>query len=88
VGLAGAASGLVLAGTSAFRELLAGSDLGVGRAMVFLLGVEVGVLLLALASASVLLSLSRFEWYRKSVVTPVGVLVAGYAVFTLVERWI
>jgi cytochrome c biogenesis protein CcdA len=56
--------------------------------MVFLLGVEVGVLLLALASASVLLSLSRFEWYRKSVVTPVGVLVAGYAVFTLVERWI
>jgi hypothetical protein len=88
VGLAGAASGLVLAGTSAFRELLAGSDLGVGRAMVFLLGVEVGVLLLALASASVLLSLSRFEWNRKSVVTPVGVLVAGYAVFTLVERWI
>jgi hypothetical protein len=88
VGLAGAASGLFLAGTSAFRELLAGSDLGVGRAIVLLLGVETGVLLVALASASVLLSLSRFEWYRKSVVTPVGVLVAGYAVFTLVERWI
>lgn len=88
VGLAGASSGFYLAGTPAFRELLASTDLGVGRAMVVLLGVETGVVLLALASASVLLSLSRFDWYRKSVVTPVGVLVAGYTVFTLVERWI
>jgi hypothetical protein len=88
VGLAGASSGFFLAGTPAFRELLASTDLGVGRAMVVLFGVESAVVLLALASASVLLSLSRFDWYRKSVVTPVGVLIAGYAVFTLLERWI
>lgn len=88
VALAGAASGLFLAGTSAFRDLIAAGDLGVGRAMGFLLGVEVAVVLLALAVASVLLSLSRFEWYRKSVVTPLGVLVAGYALFAVVERWL
>jgi len=88
VGCAGVASGWFLAGTSSFHELLSAADLGIGRAMLFLLGVESAVVGLALASASILLPLSRFEWYRKSVVTPLGVLIAGYSLFVLVERFL
>jgi len=86
-GLAGAASGLHLASAGASRELLSEGDLGAGRMIGFLLGVESAAVLLALAAAAVLLSLSRFGWYRKSVVTPVAVLVAGYALFTVAARW-
>lgn len=86
-GLAGAASGLHLAGAGSSRELLSEGDLGAGRAIGFLLGVESAAVLLALAAAAVLLSLGRFDWYRKSVVTPVVVLVAGYALFTVASRW-
>ena len=80
--------GFALIDTSAHRELIAGSDLGTGRLILFLLGTEAAFLLVALVAAANLLSLSRYEWYRKSVVTPLAVLAAGYGLFTIVERFL
>jgi uncharacterized membrane protein len=80
--------GLAMIDTSAHRELIAGADLGTGRLILFLLGTEAAFLLVALVAAANLLSLSRYEWYRKSVVTPLAVLAAGYGLFTIVERFL
>lgn len=80
--------GLALIDTSAYRELIAGADLGTGRLILFLLGTEAAFFLVALVAAANLLSLSRFDWYRKSVVTPLAVLAAGYGLFTIVERFL
>jgi hypothetical protein len=80
--------GLALIDTSAYRELIAGADLGTGRLILFLLGTEAAFFLVALVAAANLLSLSRFDWYRKSVVTPLAVIAAGYGLFTIVERFL
>ena len=88
VAAGGVLLGLSLAGTSAYRELVAGGELGSGRLILFLLGTEAAFLLVALVGAANLLSLSRFEWYRKSVVTPLAVLVAGYGLYALVGRFL
>lgn len=80
--------GLALIDTSAYRELISGADLGTGRLILFLLGTEAAFFLVALVAAANLLSLSRFDWYRKSVVTPLAVIAAGYGLFTIVERFL
>lgn len=80
--------GLALIDTSAYRELISGGDLGTGRLILFLLGTEAAFFLVALVAAANLLSLSRFDWYRKSVVTPLAVIGAGYGLFTIVERFL
>lgn len=80
--------GLALIDTAVYRELIAGADLGTGRLVLFLLGTEAAFFLVILVVAANLLSLSRFDWYRKSVVTPLSVLVAGYCLFTIVERFL
>jgi len=80
--------GLALIDTSAYRELIADADLGTGRLILFLLGTEAAFFLVALVAAANLLSLSRFDWYRKSVVTPLAVVAAGYGLFTIVERFL
>jgi hypothetical protein len=80
--------GLALVSTSAYRELVADGDLGSGRLILFLLGTEAAFLLVAFVGAANLLSLSRFEWYRKTVVTPLAVLAAGYGLYALVGRFL
>lgn len=86
--LAGPALGATIAGGESFRGLFAGQEPPVGRVIGFLTGVEGALLLTVLAAAAILLPLSRFAWYRKSVVTPLAVGIAGYALYVLVERWI
>ncbi len=80
--------GLALVSTSAYRELVADGDLGSGRLILFLLGTEAAFLLVAFVGAANPLSLSRFEWYRKTVVTPLAVLAAGYGLYALVGRFL
>jgi hypothetical protein len=36
----------------------------------------------------VLLPLSRFEWYRRSVVQPVAIVLIGFAIFSGVEKYL
>lgn len=88
VAVGGIFLGLSLIDTDAYRGLIAGGDLGTGRLILFLLGTEAAFFLVILVGAANLLSLSRFAWYRKSVVTPLAVLVAGYGLFTIVERFL
>ncbi len=88
VAAAGVALGCFLAGTPSFRGFVAAGDAGAGRVGLLLLGIGAAFVLVGLATAAVLLPLGRFEWYRKSVVAPLAVLVAGYAIFTAVERWL
>jgi hypothetical protein len=82
-------AGLALAGTMAggagFRGVFADQNAGIGRVVAFLAGTETAILLTILVAAAVLLPLSRFAWYRKSVVTPLAVGIAGYAIFMIVE---
>lgn len=88
VAVGGIFLGLSLIDTDAYRGLVAGGDLGTGRLILFLLGTEAAFFLVILVGAANLLSLSRFAWYRKSVVTPLAVLVAGYGLFAIVERFL
>lgn len=83
--LAGLALGATLAAGSLYRGVFGGSDPATGRVIAFLTGVEAAFLLTGLAAAAMLLPLSRFAWYRKSVVTPVAVGIVGYAIFRIVE---
>lgn len=82
-------AGLALAGTMAggagFRGVFADQNAGIGRVVAFLAGAETAILLTILMASAVLLPLSRFAWYRKSVVTPLAVGIAGYAIFMIVE---
>jgi len=80
--------GLALIDTSAYRDLVSWADLGTGRLILFLLGTEAAFFLVIVVAAANLLSLGRFEWYRKSVVIPLAVLVAGYCLFTVVEGFL
>jgi len=85
---AGLGLGCFLAGTSHFGSFAADTEKGLGRVILCLLGTEAAAVLVTLAAASILLSLSRFEWYRKSVVTPLAVIIAGYAIFAAVEVYL
>ena len=80
--------GLFLAGTGPAREWLAGSEPLLGQGIGFVLGAEVAAIVVLLGMAAVLLVLSRFTCYRKAVVLPLSVLLAGYAIFAAIEVWL
>ncbi len=84
----GLALGATLAGGPAFRGIVAGAEPATGTVIAYVAGVEVAMLLTGLAAAAILLPLSRFAWYRQSVVTPLAVGIAGYAIFRMVEQWL
>ncbi len=86
--LAAVALGLFLAGTPSFRLFVAAGLPGLGRVSLLLLGIVSGFVLVGLALAALLLPLSRFESYRKWVVTPLAVLVVGGALYVAVSRFL
>jgi hypothetical protein len=73
-----------------FRPLgaLAASALSVTLALLETLGWPGVLVLVALGSAAVLLPLSRFDWYRRSVVQPVAIVLIGFAIFAGVEKYL
>ncbi len=85
---AGAALGVSLSASVSVQALTAGREPTTGQVVSLLLGTEAALVLTALVAAAVLLPLSRFDWYRKSVVVPFAVLVAGGAVFAAVEVYL
>lgn len=87
-GVGGAALGLFLAGTGSARAFLGGTEPLLGQGIGFLLGAEVAAIAILLVGAATLLGLSRFPWFRKAVVLPLAVLLAGYAIFATVEVWL
>ena len=89
VAIAGLAAGWVLASTRAFREVFQrGEDAAIGTVVEYVLGVELAFIVAGVLSAIVLLSLNRFDWYRKGVVQPIAIVIAAYALFCSVERFL
>jgi hypothetical protein len=54
----------------------------------FIFGTEMGLVAAALVASGVLLFLSRFDWYRTSIVQPLTVLCCGYGIFLVIERFL
>jgi hypothetical protein len=88
VAAGGLLAGFDLAGSLPFATLFGNKDAGTGEVILYLLGTESALVLVALVSAAMLLPLSRFEWYRRSVVQPVAIVLIGFAVFSGVEKYL
>lgn len=92
VAAGGLLAGFDLAGSLPFTTIFGkngtGTGTGTGEVIFYLLGTESALVLVALVSAAVLLPLSRFEWYRRSVVQPVAIVLIGFAIFSGVEKYL
>ncbi len=84
----GVLSGYVIASSLPFATIFGKDGAGTGDVIFYLLGTESALVLVALVSAAVLLPLSRFEWYRRSVVQPVAIVLIGFAIFSGVEKYL
>ncbi len=84
---AGVLSGSILAGTGEFLRLFSDpTNMGVDDALAYVTGAELAILVTVLIAALVFLMLSRFDWYRKSVVQPLAVLIGGYGIFEAIGK--
>jgi hypothetical protein len=87
--LAGGASGVLISNSAPFLDLFSrGGTTSMSDLLGFVLGTELGLIASALVGAGVLLFLSRFDWYRKSIVHPLAVLFAAYGVYLAAERFL
>lgn len=89
IAVAGAFAGMVISQEIPFAMLF-GSSTAVDPVEVILslIGIEAALVLVAIVSASVLLFLNRYSWYRSAVVQPLAALLAGYGLFVQVERFL
>ncbi|MDF1656533.1 MAG: hypothetical protein P1U58_02905 [Verrucomicrobiales bacterium] len=62
-----------------------GLELSLGRLIIFVTGIELALVVAGLFSAMFYLTMGRFDWYRKTVVTPVAVVLVAFGIFKLVE---
>lgn len=85
---AGLLTGFVLADSIPFAASFGADSTGVAEVIYFLLGSESAFVLVALATAALLLPLSRFEWYRRAVVQPVAIVLIGFAIFSGLEKYL
>ena len=88
VTVAGLLAGGDIVGAPAFRLCFAGDAFSAGEVIKYLLGTGSAFALVTVISASVFIPLSRFDWYRRTVVQPVAVILVGYALFTGVEKFL
>lgn len=87
--VAGFFSGLVIPMAPGFSEVLAeGQSVSTVRLLGFIFGTEMGLVAAALVASGVLLFLSRFDWYRTSIVQPLTVLFSGYGIFLVIARFL
>ena len=87
--VAGFFSGLVISMAPGFSEALAGGEsVSTLRLLGFIFGTEMGLVVAALVASGALLFLSRFDWYRTSIVQPLAVLCSGYGIFLVIERFL
>lgn len=62
-----------------------GETQNVGSMISVVVGAELALISAAVVAAAVFLTMGRFDWYRKSVVTPVAVVLVAVGVFQLIE---
>lgn len=84
----GVFAGFDLASSMPFTAIFGTNGADTRDVIFFLLGTESALVLVALVSAAILLPLSRFEWYRRSVVQPVAVVLVGFAIFSGIEKYL
>lgn len=84
----GLLSGALLAGAAPFVAIFGTGGAGRGDVLSFLLGTEGALVLVALVTAAILLPLSRFAWYRRSIIEPTAVVLIGLAIFSWVEKYL
>lgn len=60
-------------------------DFSVAALIFFVFGAELALVAAGVAAAAFFLTMSRFDWYRKTVVTPVAVVLVAYGIFLLAE---
>jgi hypothetical protein len=85
--VAGFGSGLIIATTKPFRQVFAeASDaesfVGV---IAFIFGAELAAVAVGIIAGLLLRLLFRFDWYQKSVVQPIAVLLTAYGVYQLIS---
>lgn len=87
--VAGLFSGLVISMAPAFSEIFKGAEpAATSRLLGFVFGTELALVAAALVGAGILLFLSRFDWYRTSIVQPLAVLCCGYGIFLVIEMFL
>ncbi|MEM6278955.1 MAG: hypothetical protein AAF733_05715 [Verrucomicrobiota bacterium] len=59
-----------------------------GKMISIVLGAEVALIAAGVAAAALFLAMGRFDWYRKTVVTPVAVVLVGVGLFQLIEPFL
>jgi hypothetical protein len=90
MGVAGVLSALLIASSRIFHSLFPAADLSevpIGSLLAFVFGAELALVAAALLAVGVLLFLSRFDWYRKSLVQPLAFLLVAWGIFQAVERF-
>lgn len=85
----GLGAGWLIAGFGLPRfDLSQGGELSLGQLIAFVVGSELALITAGLISAAFFLTMGRFDWYRKTVVTPVAVVLVAFGLFTLVEPFL
>ena len=85
----GLGAGWLLAGFALPRlDLPSGGEFSPGQLILFVLGAELALIAAGLVSAAFFLTMGRFDWYRKTVVTPVAVVLVAFGLFKLVESFL
>lgn len=86
----GLVSGWIVTEAGGFREtvILADEALRLPATIQFVLGAEVGAILGGAVAGALLILLARFDWYRRSVLQPLAILVAGYGIFLAVGEFL
>ncbi len=87
--LAGGCSGWLVAGYALPRlGSISAGELSPGQLALFVLGAELALVVAGVLAAAFFLTMGRFDWYRKSVLSPVAVVFVAFGIFKLVEPFL
>ena len=85
--VAGAMAGFMLAQRADFYRLFVEPEqVGFGQVILYVTGAELAVVIVALFSALLLLTLRRFKWYEKSVSQPLAAFIGAYGIFEVINN--
>ena len=85
--VAGVMAGFLLTQRTDFYRLFVESEqVGFGQVILYVTGAELAMVVAALFSALLLLTLKRFDWYEKSVIQPLAALIGAYGSFEVIKN--
>lgn len=86
---AGMGIGVMIAGSGFFRVAVpTGGNVEVSSLIGFVVGAEVSLVVCGMVAACFFLMMGRFDWYRRTVVTPIAVVLVAFGVFKSVEAFL